>query len=58
MCKALVNTENAPAPSESFVRAAVEHAFDTHLTECGGTHDTRFDGDVKRCVREGIRPAC
>lgn len=54
----LVNTENAPASSESLVRATVEHASDTHLTECRGTHDTRFDGDVKRCVREGVRSAC
>ena len=52
----LVNTKNAPAPSESFVCATIEHAFDTHLMECGGTHDTKFDGDVKRCVCEGYAP--
>jgi hypothetical protein len=54
----LVNTENAPTPSESLVRATVEHTFDTHLTECGRTHDTWLDGDVERCIREGVRPAC
>jgi len=57
MFKTLVDTENATAPSESFVRTAIEDLFDAHLTKSRRTHDTGFDGDVKGSLCERVRSA-
>lgn len=53
----LVDTKNTTTPPESFVRTAIEDLFDAHLTKRRGTHDTRFDSDVKCSLCERVRSA-
>lgn len=52
----LVHPYDAPTPSKSFIRTAVEYTLDAHLPECRGTHDAGFDGDIKCRIRERVCP--
>jgi len=58
VCEALVNPKDTPASSKSLICAAIEHSFDTHLTECRSTHDTWFDGDIECCISERVCSTC
>lgn len=56
MSKTLVDPQDAAASPKPFIRTTVEYSFDTHLAECGSTHDTGFDSDVKCRVCKRVCP--
>lgn len=47
-----IDAQDTPTPSKSLIEAATVYFLDSQLSQCRGTHDTRFDCHIKCNVVE------